>query len=75
MRRHWLVGFWRNGFEGKMLVYGTEEEMWDYLNSEIGGGDERHTGDYHYTGARKEDIEAARILGIKTYLCPELNRK
>lgn len=75
MRRHWLVGFWRNGFEGKMLVYGTEEEMWDYLNSEIGGGDERHTGDYHYIGARKEDIEAARILGIKTYLCPELNRK
>lgn len=75
MRRHWLVGFWKNGFEGKMLVYGTEEEMWDYLNSEIGGGDERRTGDYFYVGASEAQVKAARILGIKTYLCPELNRK
>ena len=40
-KRYWLVAFWKNGFEGKMLVFGTEEELWNYLNSEIGGGDDR----------------------------------
>ena len=72
MRRYWLVGFWRNGFEGKMLVYGTEQEMWAYLNSEIGGGDDRHIGDYHYSGATDSDVEMARKLGMKAYLCPEI---
>lgn len=73
MRRYWLVSFWKNGFEGKMLVYGTEEEMWEYLNSEIGGGDSRHTGNYSYSGATEKEIEAAKILRIKAYLCPEIN--
>lgn len=72
MRRYWLVGFWKNGFEGKMLVYGTEQEMWAYLNSEIGGGDERHTGDYCYSGATSQEVEMARKLGMKAYLCPEI---
>ena len=71
-RRYWLVGFKKNGFEGKMLVYGSEREMHDYLNSEIGGGDERHTGNYHYSGATEKEIEAARFLGLKAYICPEL---
>lgn len=74
MRRYWLVGFWKNGFEGKMLVYGTEQELWTYLNSEIGGGDERHTGDYHYSGATDQEVEMARKLGMKAYLCPEVRR-
>lgn len=71
-KRYWLVAFWKNGFEGKMLVYGTEEEMWAYLNSEIGGGDERHTGNYSYSGATDAEVEAARLLKIKAYLCPEI---
>lgn len=71
-KRYWLVGFWKNGFEGKMLVYGTEEELWTYLNSEIGGGDDKHTGNYQYTGAREEDVKAARQLGMKAYLAPEI---
>lgn len=70
MRRYWLVGFWKNGFEGKMLVYGTEHEMWEYLNSEIGGGDESHTGNYNYSGATDQEVEMARKLGMKAYLCP-----
>jgi hypothetical protein len=74
MRRYWLVAFYKNGFEGKMLVYGTEQELWDYLNSEIGGGDERHTGNYRYSGASEADIKAAKQLGIKAYLAPEINK-
>ena len=72
MRRYWLVGFWKNGFEGKMIVYGTEQELWDYLNSEIGGGDDRHTGNYRYSGATEKELEAAKVLGMETYLAPQL---
>lgn len=72
--RYWLVAFWKNGFEGKMLVYGTEEELWDYLNSEIGGGDERHTGNYSYSGATDAEVEAARLLKIKAYIAPKIRR-
>ena len=73
MRRYWIVRFDKNGFQGTMLVYGSERELWAYLNSEIGGGDERHTGDYSYTGCTAAEREMAQKLGIKAYLCPELN--
>lgn len=69
--RYWLVAFWKNGFEGKMLVYGTEEDMWAYLNSEIGGGDDRHTGNYSYKGATEAEVEAAKLLRMKAYICPK----
>lgn len=72
MKRYWLVGFYKNGFEGRMIVHGTERELWAYLNSEIGGGDERHTGNYHYSGASEKDMQAVRQLGIKVYLAPEV---
>lgn len=71
-KRYWLVTFWNNGFEGKMLVHGTEQEMWKYLNSEIGGGDDRHTGNYSYIGATDKQVEMAKLLGMKAYLCPEV---
>lgn len=71
-KRNWLVGFYKNGFEGKMIVNGTEQELWAYLNSEIGGGDERHTGDYRYSGASEKDMQAARQLRMKVYLAPEI---
>lgn len=74
-KNYWLVAFWKNGFEGKMLVYGTEEELWAYLNSEIGGGDDRHTGNYSYKGANQQEIEAAKVLRMKTYLCPEVTHR
>lgn len=74
MRMYWLVGIEKNGFEAKMLVYGTEEEMQEYLNSEIGGADERHTGNYSYSGATEEEVKMARALGIKAYIAPEVRR-
>ena len=73
-KRYWLVAFWKNGFEGKMLVYGTEEELWNYLNSEIGGGDDRRIGNYSYKGATEEEVEAAKLLRIKAYIAPEIGR-
>lgn len=73
-KRYWLVAFWKNGFEGKMLVYGTEEELWNYLNSEIGGGDDRRIGDYSYKGATEEEVKAAKLLKIKAYIAPEIRR-
>lgn len=74
-KSYWLVSFWKNGFEGKMLVYGTEEELWEYLNSEIGGGDYRHTGNYSYTGCTKAEYEAAQTLRMKAYICPEVKHR
>lgn len=72
MKRYWLVAIDKNGFEAKFLVWGTEQELWSYLNFEIGGGDERHTGNYKYSGATAKEVEAARLLGIKAYLAPEI---
>ena len=74
-KRYWVVKFWTHGFEGQMLVYGTEEELWEYLNSEIGGGDCRTTGNYSYHGASQAEYEAAQVLRMKAYLCPEIKRK
>lgn len=74
-KRYWLVAFWKNGFEGKMLVYGSEEELWAYLNSEIGGSTIRTTGNYSYHGASDKEVEAARVLNMKAYLCPEIRHR
>lgn len=64
-KRYWLVTVTNNGFQSKMLVHGTEQEMWGYMESEIG---------YipAYSGASEREVEAARLLGIKAYLCPEI---
>lgn len=62
-KRYWLVGFWKNGFEGKMLVYGTEQELQNYLSTELDS--------YHYWGASEQEVEAARLLKIKAYIAPE----
>lgn len=73
-RRYWIVRFWKNGFEGVMLVYGTEDELWEYLNSEIGGAAPGHIGDYSYSGATGKEVEMARALKIKAYICPEVKK-
>lgn len=65
-RRYWLVSFWKRGFEGKMLVYGTEKELWAYLNAEFGS--------YSYSEATEAELLAARLLKLKAYICPEITR-
>ena len=71
-KRYWLVTFTHNFFDMKMLVYGTERELWAYLDSELGGGDDRHTGNYRYVGASDAEVASAKSLGMSAYLCPEL---
>lgn len=66
-KRYWTVKFWKNGFEGVMLVYGTEMELWEYLNSELRDG-------YSYSGATDSEVRAAKVLKIKIYLCPEVSK-
>ena len=73
--RTWLVSFWKNGFEGKMMVFGTEEELWAYLNSELGCSYKGCTGDYSYKGATDAEIEAAELLRMKVYLCPKIRNR
>lgn len=65
-KRYWLVKINTNGFESKMLVHGTEQELWSYMESELG---------YipGYCGATEQEVTAAKMLGIKAYLCPEVN--
>jgi hypothetical protein len=70
--RYWLVWFWKNGFKALMLVHGTERELWKYLNSEIGGGDETHTGNYSYRGASLQEVAMAEKMGLSAYLAPKI---
>ena len=47
-----------------MLVYGTEQELWSYMESEIG-----YIPGYH--GASDKEVEMAKQIGMKAYLCPK----
>lgn len=55
------------GFEGLILIYGTEEEMQEYTKSEFG---------YipGYSGARDYEVESLRKMGVKVYLAPEVRK-
>lgn len=65
-RRNWLVRLVLNGFESAMAVYGTEEEMRQYLRSELEGCS------FSYVGMSDERYSAYKALGGKCYLAPEL---
>ncbi len=61
--RYWLVSIEKYGFEGKMLVYGTEHELQEYLSFELGVIPS-------YSGASEEEVKLCRKLHIKAYICP-----
>lgn len=60
MKRIWVASYNKNGFEFKVLLYGTEQELWDYTTSEFGY-------QLGYRGATDKEIEAAKTLGMKIY--------
>lgn len=60
-KRYWLINVLTNGFESMMLLYGTEDELRNYLDSELPGG-------YRYHGATDEEVEALKKFGMKAYL-------
>ena len=63
-KRNWLVKFKINGFKMVTLVYGTEEEMREYMKSEIGDN-------FYYVGATDTDVAYGKKLGIPVYLAPD----
>lgn len=66
-RRIWIVRMEHRGFEGLILVYGSEDELRAYVTSELG----YMPG---YTGARDDEVEALRKMRVKVYLAPEVKR-
>ena len=64
-KRIWGFKIDNRGFESLVLVYGTEEEVQEYMRSEYG---------YipRYSGMTNKEEDAARVLGLKVYLAPEV---
>lgn len=63
----WKVTYvgYKNGFDLTIFVEGTEEEMKDYLESEVG-----YVGKYRALSDSK--IECVSSLGIKIYTAPQI---
>lgn len=60
----WQVQYSNHGFFYYILVQGTEQEMWDYLDSEMG-----HVGKYH--ALSDHEIALAKELDTPIYLAPQ----
>lgn len=63
-KAYWIVMINTDGFESVFLVYGTQTEMWDYMKKSF-----FHAVHYRYRYASEEDVEMAKKLGIKAYIC------
>lgn len=64
-KRYWVIRGTKNGFEMKLFLFGTEDELAPYLNTEVDG----HVFDnYWYSGATDKEVEAAKALGLKIYM-------
>lgn len=64
IRRVWQIWYENRQFRYFLLVSGTEKEMWDYLDSEMG-----YVGRYH--ALTEAEIRQARDLGVPVYLAPQ----
>lgn len=64
-KRNWLIRYDINGFKMITLVNGTEEEMLEYMRSEIGSN-------FSYVGATDTDVVCGKKLGIPVYFAPEI---
>lgn len=64
IERVWQVWYEKNGFKFCILVQGTEYEVHDYLNSELGymGG---------YSAMSDAEIGYAKALRIPIYIAPQ----
>lgn len=61
----WRVEYREKFFQWVLFIRGTEPEMQEYMESEIG-----YVGSYH--AISDADIDRAKKLGFKIYLAPEL---
>lgn len=68
--RVWQIWYSINGFKFCILVEGTENEMRDYVSSELsmrgitGGG---------YHGISDSEVKCAKEIGLPIYLAPEIH--
>ena len=63
--RVWKVSYMMHGFKLTLLVRGTEPEMQDYLESEMG-----YVGSYY--ALNDDEVEMAKKLRMSVYCAPEL---
>lgn len=61
----WQVEYDENGFKYHIYIRGTADEMYDYLNSEMG-----FVGRHHALSDKEKD--ALHILNAKVYIAPEI---
>lgn len=61
----WQVQYDENGFKYYIYIRGTADEMYDYLNSEMG-----FVGQHHALSDKEKD--ALWILKAKVYIAPEI---
>ena len=59
----WQIQYNTRGFSYYILVQGTEKEMWDYLDSEMG-----HVGKYR--ALSDHEVAIAKELNTPIYLAP-----
>lgn len=64
--RYWLIKYKYNGFKFITFVYGTEDEMREYMQSELGT-------DFSYVGATDDEVRYGEKLGLSAYMAPKLN--
>lgn len=65
-RMNWLVTLNINGFKTKIAVYGYEEEVRDYINSEI---PEKYLKSM--IGMRDSEVSAWKSLRLPIYMAPD----
>ena len=60
MKRTWMVTYKFNGFQSKLFIEATEENLWRYMESELGSM-------CAYTGASEAEVKAAKTIGLPIY--------
>ena len=61
----WQVWYEKNGFKYFILCQGTEQEVREYLESEMG-----YMG--RYSGMTETEVDMTKKLGCKIYIAPEI---
>ena len=64
VKRNWFVMLSIEGFESVMLMYGTQSELWHYMRNSF-----HYSIHYRYRVASDEEVTAARMIGVKAYIC------
>ena len=60
-KRVWMVSYEVKGFKVKIFIERTEENLWNYMETELGGM-------HGYSGATDEDVKAAKTIGLQIYM-------